>query len=209
MRQVVGKLGAQVSVHEVDVGEAESKAQIVIQLNEILDRAPNSSQRIFNNILAELAPVGNRHRVRINHAEALLEDGALRLSGVNFFFASVAVEMALELGVNDKDGLELVNVFALGTLCVHVSSRVDVSASDLGKLGLNVETEGAEVTNVDGPTLTEVVVQVSGQCFPDNQHLSFYFYRSLIGICALGRSAVHSRVFVSLRDNVVANVFDL
>ena len=64
------------------------------------------------------------------------------------------------------------DVFAGGALCVHVRIGMDLTASDVGEVGLDVKGESTELLDVDRLASTELVVQVGDQSSPDDLHLS-------------------------------------
>lgn len=65
----------------------------------------------------------------------------------------------------------MVNIFALSTLLLHVRAGTDVPSRNFGQFCANVKAESAKVANVDRVALAQVVVQVGGKCFPNDQHL--------------------------------------
>lgn len=62
-------------------------------------------------------------------------------------------------------------MLAFGTLVYNINIGVDFAAGDLGEFGFNVKGESAEVADVDGLSLAEVVVEVGDKGFPDDKHL--------------------------------------
>lgn len=75
--QVVGKRALKALVDKADVGEAESKDNVIVKLDEILNGHEDSLESILNNILAHLATGSDGNGVSVDHAEALLEDALL------------------------------------------------------------------------------------------------------------------------------------
>jgi len=75
--QVVGKVALKALVDKADVGEAESKDNVIVKLDEILNGHEDSLESILNNVLAHLATGSDGHGVSVDHAEALLEDALL------------------------------------------------------------------------------------------------------------------------------------
>ena len=100
----LSELNCKVAMHKVDVGKAELQLNVIVLLNQVLDGEEDRLKAIFNYLLAHVAGLGNGHRVRVNHAEALLENRALGLGGVDLLLALVADEVALQVRINDEAG---------------------------------------------------------------------------------------------------------
>jgi hypothetical protein len=68
---------------------------VAVVFDQVLDREEDGLEAVLDHILAHVAALGNGNSVSINHAEALLEDRALRLGGVDFLLAGVTDEVGL------------------------------------------------------------------------------------------------------------------
>ena len=62
-------------------------------------------------------------------------------------------------------------MLSLGSLSKDIDFGVNFAARDLGQLRLDVEGEGSEVAEVDGPAGAEVMVEVGHEGSPDDEHL--------------------------------------
>lgn len=143
-----------------------------------------------------MAGGGDWHGVSVDHAETLLENGPLGLGRSNFLFSVVTDAVVLEVFVNNENGSQVVNVFALKSLRFNVDVGVDFSAGDHGQVSINVKGEGTETADVDTLASPEVVVKVGDQGSPDNQHLGFGFNWLLNGDRAFGGVLVLSRILI-------------
>lgn len=143
-----------------------------------------------------MAGGGDWHGVSVDHAETLLENGPLGLGRSNFLFSVVTNAVVLEVFVNNENGSQVVNVFALKSLRFNVDVGVDFSAGDHGQVSINVKGEGTETADVDTLASPEVVVKVGDQGSPDNQHLGFGFNWLLNGDRAFGGVLVLSRILI-------------
>lgn len=74
----------------------------MIEFKHVLDCQENGSQRVFNDVLAHLAGGGDRYGVGVDHAETLLEDGALGLSGGDLLLIVVPDGQSLQRLVNHE-----------------------------------------------------------------------------------------------------------
>lgn len=79
----------------------------MVKLNQVLDAQEDGLQGVFNNILTHLAGGSDRHGVGVDHAEALLEDGPLRLGRGDFLFSVVTNAVVLEVFVNYEHGSKI------------------------------------------------------------------------------------------------------
>lgn len=79
----------------------------MVKLNQVLDAQEDGPQGVFNNILTHLAGGSDRHGVGVDHAEALLEDGPLRLGRGDFLFSVVTNAVVLEVFVNYEHGSKI------------------------------------------------------------------------------------------------------
>jgi hypothetical protein len=93
--KVFGELNLEVAVDEAHVGKTELENDVAVVFYQVLDREEDGLEAVLDHILAHVAALGNGNRVGVNHAEALLEDGALRLGRVNLLFAGVTDEVGL------------------------------------------------------------------------------------------------------------------
>lgn len=100
------------------------------------------------------------------------------------------------------------DVLAFGTLRENVGFRVDLTTRNLGKLGSDIEGKSAEVANINGLSLAEVLVKVSGKGLPDDKHLCLLLKGFLGGVGAFSRGVVHTGEVATFLDNPVANVFN-
>jgi hypothetical protein len=90
-----GELNFEVAVDEAHVGKTKLENDVAVVFDQVLDRKENGLEAVLDYILAHVAALGNGNRVSVNHAEALLEDRALRLGGVDLLFARVTDEVGL------------------------------------------------------------------------------------------------------------------
>jgi hypothetical protein len=154
----------------------------VVVFQEILDGQKDGAESVLNDILAHLAGSGNGHGVSVDHAEALLVNGALGLGVHNLLFAVVTDGEGLEVLVNNearsaqislknKNLLEVMNMLSLHPLSINIVFEADLALADLGQLSINIESKGTKLTDVNGVTRAKGVVEVSNETSPDDQHL--------------------------------------
>lgn len=208
LAQVVGEGGPEALVDEADVGEAEGEANVLVELDELLNGHEDGLEGVLNDVLAHLAAGGDRHGVGIDHAVTLLEDALLGVGRSDFFLALVADQVGLQILVNDEARTKSVNVLALSTLGENVGFRVDLATGNLRELSGDIKGESTEVADVDRLALTKVLIEVSSKSFPDNKHLSLLLNRFLVAVGAFSGSVVHARESGTLSDNPIANILN-
>lgn len=86
----------------MDVAESELQHKVVVVFEHVLDCKENCPHHVLHDVSAHLACGGNWHWVSVNHAETLLEDGALRLGGGDLLLPVVADGECLQVLVNDE-----------------------------------------------------------------------------------------------------------
>lgn len=87
----------------LDDAEAELKLDVlVMDVDQVLNRLVDGVQGATDDIDAHLASAGDRHRVRIDRLEALLEDGLLTAGRRDLLLALVTVKVLLEDGVDNE-----------------------------------------------------------------------------------------------------------
>lgn len=66
----------------------------------------------------------------------------------------------------------MVNILAVSSQRRHIGVNVNLAAhGNLGELGINIEGEGTEFTDVNGSAGTELVIHVLDEGPPDNETL--------------------------------------
>jgi hypothetical protein len=173
----------------------------MVELDQVLDCEEDGAERVFNNFFAHMASSCDWHGVSVDHAEALLVDAALRLGISDLFFAMVADSESLESGIHNEARFKVVNMFALRSLGLVINIGVDSAVVNLGQFSVDIESEGAELADIDGVATTECLVKVGDETTPDDQHLRFGFKRLLVSACTLSGIVVLSRVLVSILKN--------
>lgn len=76
----------------------------------------------------------------------------------------------------------MVNVLTLSSGLVevlHAGALTENRVSDLGELSVHIESESAEASNVNASAGTELLIQVSDEASPNDEHLSLGFEGSL------------------------------
>lgn len=100
--EVGGKVDLHGFVDEINVGKTELQNDVVIEFKHVLDGQEDGSESVFNDVLAHLAGGGDGDGIGVDHAESLLEDGALRLSGGDLLFIVVSDGQGLQGLVNHE-----------------------------------------------------------------------------------------------------------
>lgn len=180
----------------------------MVELDQILDGQENSPQSVFNDILTHLAGGCDGHGVGVDHTETLLVDGLLGLGGGHLLLTMVPNAEALEVLIDDKAGLGMMDVSTLGSNGLKVNGGADLTARDLGEFRLNIKGEGTKLADVDTLTLAEIVVKIGDKSSPNNEHLGLRLYWLLVGVGPLGGSVVLSGVLGSILENPVDDLFD-
>lgn len=104
----VSELNLLAAVDEVHVGEAELELDVAVKLDEVADGEEDVLEAVLDNILAHVAALGDGHGVGVDHAEALLEDRALGVGGVDL----------LLVGVTDQVGEDVLIGYEAGSITV-------------------------------------------------------------------------------------------
>lgn len=97
----------------MNVAETELKHDVMVILDHVLDRQENCAQSVLNHFLAHLAGNSDGNGVSVDHPEALLEDGTLRLGRGDLLLAVVADRQSLKVLVDHEAGLKVVDVLTL------------------------------------------------------------------------------------------------
>jgi hypothetical protein len=98
----VGELNFLAAVDEVNIGEAELELDVAVELDKILDGKENVLEAVLNDVLTHVAALGNGNSVGVDHAEALLEDGALGVGRVDFLLVRVTDEVGLDILISNE-----------------------------------------------------------------------------------------------------------
>lgn len=68
--------------------------------------------------------------------------------------------MVLDYWVHNEDGLQMMDVSPLSSLCENVHLWTNISISNLWQLSLNIESEAAEILDVDAATCLDMLLNV-------------------------------------------------
>ena len=66
----------------------------------------------------------------------------------------------------------MMNMLSLHSLGINIVFHADSALADFWQLSINVESKGSKLTDVNGVTRAEGIVEVSNETSPDDQHLS-------------------------------------
>lgn len=103
--EVVGEVDLEVLLAHLHACEAELELDVfVVDVDQVFNGLVDDVQGRFHHVHAHLAGTCHWHWVRVDHLEALLEDGLLAACGRNLLLTLVTVEVLLEDGVNDEAG---------------------------------------------------------------------------------------------------------
>jgi len=107
---LLGQVGCEHNLHslvdEVDVCETELQNDVVIEFKHVLNGEEYGSKGVLNDVLTHLASGCDGHGVSVDHAEALLEDGALRLGRGDLLLVVVSNRQRLQSLVDNEAGPE-------------------------------------------------------------------------------------------------------
>jgi len=105
LAKVAGEVTGKVSVSETHAAESHLDGEVSVLTDKVLNSQPNGLEGIVNDLFAHLGGSGDRHGVGVDHSESLRVDRFLTFGGVNLFLSVVAVEVVLNLFINDKTRL--------------------------------------------------------------------------------------------------------
>ena len=77
MVQIFEEDSREVSVGEPHIAEAKGKVDVLVKLDQILDRQENGVQGVGDHVFTKAAGCSDWHGVRVDAPVALLEDGVL------------------------------------------------------------------------------------------------------------------------------------
>lgn len=100
----------------------------------------------------------------------------------------------------------MVNVLTLSSCLVevlHAGALTKNGVSNLWKLSVDIESEGTESSNVNAFSSTELLVQVSDEAPPDDEHLSLGFKGSLSLNGPFSWNVMLTRVLISILKNPI------
>lgn len=119
----------------------------------------------------------------------------------DLFLSWVPDQVVLDFGVDNEDGLQVMNVFPLDPLREDVHLRTDIPVSNLWQLGLHVESEAAETLHVDAATCLQMLLKVLDERFPDDKVLCFGLQRLHAWGSAVRRHIVLPWILVAILQN--------
>ena len=194
--QLLEENGSHVASSEAHVAETESKVDVLVLLDEVLQGEPQGAERISDDVGAEGSAGGDRNRVGKDSLIALLVDGVLALRLGEHFFDAAPDEVLLKVGIDDKDRLDVVNVLSLGASVPDTDvAGAEAAGSDLRQLSLDAEGEAAEALHVDASAGADIGLNVLHERLPDDDELGMRLDRLEV---AVGGGA-HSSVVVLAR----------
>lgn len=174
-------MSGKASVGESHAAESHLEGDVSILADEVFTGEEDSAKAIVDDLLSHLCGISDRDRVSVDHSESLLIDGVLRAGGGDLLLVVVAVEVILDLLIDDETGLEVMDMFTVSSLAGHIAVDINFTAHlDFGELGVDIEGEGSEFADVDRFSGTELVIQVLDEGSPDNEHLCLGFKRLLL-----------------------------
>lgn len=116
----------------------------------------------------------------------------------NLLLAIEANQVVLDLGIDDEDWLQMVDIAPLESLSENVQFRTDGSVSYFRQLSLNLIREAAKVFNVYTSASLQVLLNVPHERLPDNQVLGLRLEWLHTALSPTGRHVVLSWVLVTV-----------
>lgn len=102
LAKVAGEVAVKASVSETHAAESHLEGEVSVLTDKVLNSQPNGLEGIVNDLFAHLGGSGDGHRVGVDHSESLRVDGFLTFGGVDLLLSVVAVEVVLNLFINNK-----------------------------------------------------------------------------------------------------------
>ena len=103
-------------VDNSNVCEAESEIDVLVILDQVSDGEPQSSKGVLHHIFSKASTSCYWDGVGINATETLLIDRVLRDRGIELLFAMVSVQQVLQGGIDNKNGLHVMDILSLDSL---------------------------------------------------------------------------------------------
>lgn len=117
--------------------------------------------------------------------------------------------MVLQERVDDKNGLQVMDILSLLSLSENINFWADVSLSNFRKLGLHVVGESSKFFDIDRLSCLNVVANVLDEGFPDDDVLSLWLKRFQISCSSLRRHVVLSWILVSMLQDPVNDLLNI
>ena len=167
----------------------------------------NGVQSILNNILSKHSSSSNWNRVCINTSETFLIDRMLTNRWWDLFFSWVSDKMILKNLINNKNWFQMMNVFSLLNMCSQVYFWANSSLRNFWELCLNIETKCSKLLDINWSSSSNIFSEIFNECFPNNNHLSFWLKRLQIWTSPLSGLIMFSWVLMTILQNPIIKLY--
>lgn len=146
--EIIPKNDVEFSIDHSDIAETESKVNVFVVFDQILDSQEKCIKCIIDNIDSKACGSSNWDWVGINSSESFLINRVLTDRRGNFFLSWVSDKVVLNERINDKNRFEVMNIFSILSLSENINLRANIPLSDFRKLSLHIVSEGSEFLHI-------------------------------------------------------------